>query len=131
MKIQVPSKILQNHHKYGVNRALSCYTHHISHVPIKKCAIIPGKIMEHLHKSSKISRKKNENLGPNRAKAHRQGHLMFHPSDDGRGRQVPAHRAEGPFRELLEVVASAFYGKRPYGKHSERFGCHFCCELMV
>lgn len=75
--------------------------------------------------------KSPEKNGPNRAKAHRQGHLMFHPSDDGRGRQVPAHRAEGPFRELLEVVASAFYGKIQYGKNSERFGCHFSCELMV
>ena len=40
---------------------------------------------------------------------------MFHPSDYGRGRQVPAHRAEGPFRELLEVVASAFYTQMLHG----------------
>ena len=85
MKIQVPSKILQNHHKYGVNRALSCYTHHISHVPIKKCAIIPGKIMEHLHKSSKISRKKTKIWG----------------------QTEPRHTAKGTSCSILRMMAVA------------------------
>ena len=41
------------------------------------------------------------------AKAHCQGHLMVHPADDGRGRQVPRHGAEGTLLQLLQVVASA------------------------